>query len=56
MPDTPMFKVLTYAEYENLSHQQRMDYLHRLMQDIRDKVEENRKRIEETNRRLTSSD
>jgi hypothetical protein len=50
MPDSPLFKVLTHEEYGRLSLEERMEYLRGLMQDIREKAEENRKRIEETKR------
>lgn len=41
-----IFKQLTQDQYNRLAPQERMDYLHRLMADIREKLEEQRKQTE----------
>jgi predicted translin family RNA/ssDNA-binding protein len=50
-----IFKTLTREEYEQLSPEQRMDYLRRLQDDIRQKMDLLNKTIQETNKRLTDS-
>jgi hypothetical protein len=53
-PDNPgvIFKPLSQAEYDRLSIDERMAYLHRLMTDIRQKLAETRKQQEATKKRL----
>ena len=41
-----IFRTLSEEEYEQLSLEQRLEYLQRLMEDIRRKVEESRKELE----------
>ena len=40
-----IFKQLSRDEYERLTIQERMDYLQRLLADIREKLEEQRKQL-----------
>ena len=51
-----IFKTLSKAEYERLSIDERMTYLHRLMSDIREKLKETRKQQEETIKKLPPND
>jgi PHD/YefM family antitoxin component YafN of YafNO toxin-antitoxin module len=41
-----IFKALSKEEFERLSVDERMDYLHRLMADLRQKLEETRHQAE----------
>jgi hypothetical protein len=41
-----IFKPLSKEEFERLSVDERMDYLHRLMADLRQKLEETRHQAE----------
>ena len=41
-----IFKPLSREEFERLSVQERMDYLNRLMADLRQKLEETRQQAE----------
>jgi hypothetical protein len=50
-----IFKPLRHEEYERLSLNERMEYLHRLMTDIRQKLAETRKQQETTNKRIDDS-
>jgi hypothetical protein len=50
-----IFKPLSREEYERLSLDGRMEYLHRLMTDIRQKLAETRKQQETTNKRMDDS-
>ena len=50
-----IFKPLSQAEYDRLSVDERMAYLHRLMTDIRQKLAETRKQQEATKKRLDKS-
>jgi hypothetical protein len=47
-----IFKTLSRDEYERLPLEQRMDYLRRLMEDIAQKMEDGRRQLEETQKRL----
>jgi hypothetical protein len=47
-----IFKPVSKDEYDRMTADQRMDYLHRLMTDIRQKLSETRKQQEEMNKRL----
>ncbi|HZO00136.1 MAG TPA: hypothetical protein VFB93_02965 [Burkholderiales bacterium] len=51
-----VFKQLSREEYERLTIQERMDYLQRLMADIREKLEEQRKQYEATKKQMDRSD
>jgi len=42
-----VFKTLSEEEYEHLSLEQRLEYLQRLMEDIRRKVKESREQLEQ---------
>lgn len=42
-----VFKTLSEEEYEHLSLEQRLEYLQRLMEDIRRKVKEGREQLEQ---------
>jgi hypothetical protein len=50
-----IFKPLSQHEYERLSLDERMEYLHRLMTDIRQKLAETRKQQETLNKRIDDS-
>jgi hypothetical protein len=50
-----IFKPLTQEEYERLTPNERMEYLHRLMTDIRQKMAETRQQHEATKKRLDES-
>jgi hypothetical protein len=50
-----IFKPLSQDEYERLSPNERMAYLHRLMTDIRHKLAETRKQQETINKRIDES-
>lgn len=50
-----IFRTLTRDEYDRLSFEQRMEYLRRLQDDIRQKMDELNKAIQQTNKRLTDS-
>ena len=50
-----IFKPLSREEYERLSLDERMEYLHRLMTDIRQKLAETRKQQETLNKRIDDS-
>ena len=47
-----IFKTLSREEYERLPLEQRMEYLRRLMDDIAQKMDEGRRQLEETQKRL----
>ena len=47
-----IFKTLSRDDYERLPLEQRMDYLRRLMDDIAQKMEEGRRQLEATQKRL----
>ena len=50
-----IFKPLSQQDYERLSLDERMEYLHRLMTDIRRKLAETRKQQETLNKRIDDS-
>jgi len=50
-----IFKPLSREEYERLSLDQRMEYLHRLMTDVRQKLAETRKQQEDSRKRIDDS-
>ena len=50
-----IFKTLSREEFDRLSLEQRLDYLRRLQDDIRQKMEATRRQMEDTNKRLTDS-
>ena len=50
-----IFKRLSQEEYERLSLDKRMEYLHRLMTDIRQKLAETREQQAATNKRIDNS-
>jgi hypothetical protein len=50
-----IFKPLSQQEYERLSLDERMEYLHRLMTDIRQKLAETRTQQETLNKRIDDS-
>jgi len=50
-----IFKPLSQEEYERLTLDERMEYLHRLMTDIRQKLAETRKQQEALNKRIDDS-
>ena len=45
------FRQLSQEEYDRLSLEARMEYLSALMADIREKLEENRKRMDERSKK-----
>ena len=50
-----IFKPLSREAYERLSLDERMEYLHRLMTDIRQKLAETRQQQQTTNKRIDDS-